>query len=213
MRYEQRHREQGLLLDQVRRGRRPSASARYCTSDQKRGPARKLITQLVAVLGDLGRPARLLNCMGLRAAESRARLKKARLSRDEAASSGRRTFDTWLPIHDWTETHVRQRVRTSGVPYHPAYDQGMTRHVDRTTARHALPSKNNEERLLLVTPELASVLAAVIHRIRDADGRVPLVARYDPSRVGDRLCEGVFDLGGGLERAVPVDDFGFEHLR
>ncbi|MFI7680535.1 hypothetical protein [Actinophytocola sp. NPDC049390] len=77
VRYEQRHREQGLLLDQVRRrGRWPSASARYCTSDQKRGPARKLITQLVAELGDLGRPARVLNCMGLRAEESRARLKK-----------------------------------------------------------------------------------------------------------------------------------------
>jgi hypothetical protein len=34
-----------------------------------------------------------------------------------------------------------------------------------------VPSKSNEERLLLVTPELASVLAAVIHRIRDTDGR------------------------------------------
>jgi len=78
VRYEQRHREQGLLLDQVRRrGRWPSASARYCTSDQKRGPARKLITQLVTELGDLGRPARVLNCMGLRAEESRARLKKS----------------------------------------------------------------------------------------------------------------------------------------
>src|SRR6266540_202044 len=99
VRYEERHREQGLLLDQVRhRGRWPSSSARYCTSDQKRGPARKLITQLVAELGDLARPARVLNCMGLRAEESRARLKKAQLSRDEAASSGRRTIDTWLPI-------------------------------------------------------------------------------------------------------------------
>jgi 3'-phosphoadenosine 5'-phosphosulfate sulfotransferase (PAPS reductase)/FAD synthetase len=78
VRYEQRHREQGLLLGQVRRrGRWPSFSARYCTSDQKRGPARKLITQLVAELGDLHRPARVLNCMGLRAAESRARLKNS----------------------------------------------------------------------------------------------------------------------------------------
>jgi Phage integrase family len=43
-----------------------------------------------------------------------------------------------------------------------------------------IPSKSNEERLLLVTPELASVLAAVVCRIRDADGRVPVAARYDP---------------------------------
>jgi integrase len=43
-----------------------------------------------------------------------------------------------------------------------------------------VPSKSNEERLLLVDPELASVLAAVITRLRAGnDGTVPLVARYD----------------------------------
>jgi integrase len=42
-----------------------------------------------------------------------------------------------------------------------------------------VPSKTNEERLLLVVPELASVLATIIHRLRGEDGRVPLVARYD----------------------------------
>jgi integrase len=44
-----------------------------------------------------------------------------------------------------------------------------------------VPSKVNEERLLLVSPELASVLATVISRLRAAnDGTVPRVARYDP---------------------------------
>jgi hypothetical protein len=44
-----------------------------------------------------------------------------------------------------------------------------------------VPSKVNEERLLLVSPELASVLAAIISRLRAANGgTVPLVARYDP---------------------------------
>ncbi|SIN38136.1 tyrosine-type recombinase/integrase [Micromonospora cremea] len=44
-----------------------------------------------------------------------------------------------------------------------------------------VPSKSNSERLLLVTPELASVLATIIKRIRDPQtGRIPLVARYDP---------------------------------
>lgn len=42
-----------------------------------------------------------------------------------------------------------------------------------------VPSKVNEERLLLVTPELASVLAAIVRRVRPADGRIPLVERYD----------------------------------
>ena len=42
-----------------------------------------------------------------------------------------------------------------------------------------VPSKTDQERLLLVTPELASVLAQIITRIRGKDGRVPLVSRYD----------------------------------
>ncbi|WP_242606516.1 site-specific integrase [Protofrankia symbiont of Coriaria ruscifolia] len=42
-----------------------------------------------------------------------------------------------------------------------------------------VPSKGDEERLLLVTPELASVLAAIISRVRGADGTIPLVSRYD----------------------------------
>lgn len=43
-----------------------------------------------------------------------------------------------------------------------------------------VPSKNNDERLLLVSPELASVLASIISRLRaDNDGALPLTARYD----------------------------------
>ncbi|MFE4520167.1 tyrosine-type recombinase/integrase [Kitasatospora sp. NPDC056783] len=42
------------------------------------------------------------------------------------------------------------------------------------------PSKTDAERLLLVSPELAEVLSAVIQRVRGKDGRVPLVPFYDP---------------------------------
>jgi integrase len=43
-----------------------------------------------------------------------------------------------------------------------------------------VPSKSNEERLLLISPELASVLASIVKRLRDQhDGAIPLVARYD----------------------------------
>lgn len=43
-----------------------------------------------------------------------------------------------------------------------------------------VPSKNAEERLLLVSPELASVLASILTRLRrDSGGRVPLVAQWD----------------------------------
>jgi hypothetical protein len=41
------------------------------------------------------------------------------------------------------------------------------------------PSKTDAERLLLVSPELADVLSAIICRIRGSSGAVPLVAAYD----------------------------------
>jgi integrase len=43
-----------------------------------------------------------------------------------------------------------------------------------------VPSKSNEERLLLISPELASVLATIINRLRrDNNGSVALVPRFD----------------------------------
>lgn len=47
-----------------------------------------------------------------------------------------------------------------------------------------LPSKTDTERLLVVSPELADVLAAIIARLRDHTGKVPSVAAYDG---GERL--------------------------
>jgi integrase len=42
------------------------------------------------------------------------------------------------------------------------------------------PSKTDQERLLVVSPELAEVLSAIISRIRGPSGAVPLVRAYDP---------------------------------
>ncbi|MFE2447768.1 tyrosine-type recombinase/integrase, partial [Streptomyces sp. NPDC059426] len=41
------------------------------------------------------------------------------------------------------------------------------------------PSKTDTERLLLVSPELADVLSAIISRLRGPTGAIPLVAAYD----------------------------------
>lgn len=42
------------------------------------------------------------------------------------------------------------------------------------------PSKTDAERLLVVSPELADVLSAIIQRVRGTTGVIPLVAAYDP---------------------------------
>ncbi len=68
-----------------------------------------------------------------------------------------------------------------------------------------VPSKNNEERLLLVGPELASVLATIITRLRgDNDGSsIPFVARYDASeRVTGPPLPHLFQRRFGLRRSV-----------
>ncbi|MEV7037598.1 hypothetical protein [Amycolatopsis sp. NPDC051061] len=50
-----------------------------------------------------------------------------------------------------------------------------------------VPSKSNEERLLVVSPELASVFASIVTRLRaDNGGTIPLAARYDTT---ERLVE------------------------
>jgi hypothetical protein len=66
-----------------------------------------------------------------------------------------------------------------------------------------VPSKSNEERLLLVTPELASVLASIIHRLRQPDGTIPLVPRYDihERTVGPKLPH-LFQRQFGWKRRV-----------
>jgi 3'-phosphoadenosine 5'-phosphosulfate sulfotransferase (PAPS reductase)/FAD synthetase len=126
VRFEVVKRPQGDLLDHVlARGKWPSPSARYCTSDHKRGPVTTLFTRLTRELN--GRHARILNCLGLRAEESPARAKRVPFELDRRDSNGKRTVFTWLPIHDWTTAQVWERIRQSGVPYHPAYDLGMPR--------------------------------------------------------------------------------------
>jgi hypothetical protein len=44
---------------------------------------------------------------------------------------------------------------------------------------HIVPSKTDTERLIVISPELADVLSAIVCRVRDDTGTIPLVAAYD----------------------------------
>jgi 3'-phosphoadenosine 5'-phosphosulfate sulfotransferase (PAPS reductase)/FAD synthetase len=119
----------------------PTSGNRWCTSDLKRGPVRVLMTALKNEVVATGRelapavmddgktvhPVRILNVMGLRGEESADRAKKATYEIDHGASNSLKQVDTWLPIHNWTETMVWSKIRLSGAPYHKAYDLGMSR--------------------------------------------------------------------------------------
>ena len=88
----------------------PSAAARQCTSDLKRGPIYKFIR------GDMkARGAAVgINCMGLRAEESTARKKMPPWNLNKALSNRRRTVYKWLPIHEMTEHEVFGHIRAIG---------------------------------------------------------------------------------------------------
>lgn len=125
-------RTQNDLLDHIEARRMwPDSQNRYCTSDHKRGPIRRVMTALATEHREAGSSGqtRILNCMGLRRQESPVRAKAASFEHDETASNGRRHVDNWLPIHDWTTEQVWARIDGHGIRHltHPAYGHGMKR--------------------------------------------------------------------------------------
>lgn len=109
----------------------PTMWTRYCTSDWKTAVGRAFAEFIAAQLRrDLGltRPVRVLQLMGFRAEESDDRAGRApyALNYGVSARDSRHTWE-WLPIHDMTARQVWAGIRADGVPYHPAYDEGMSR--------------------------------------------------------------------------------------
>ena len=111
------------LLEYVRkRGKWPSSTTRFCTSEFKRGPGNRVLSMLRRE-----RPGHILQVFGFRAEESPARAKRSVLQKNGRASTKQWEVWDWLPIHDWTTEQVWADIRESEVPYHPAYDLGMPR--------------------------------------------------------------------------------------
>ncbi|MGH3314454.1 MAG: phosphoadenosine phosphosulfate reductase family protein [Streptomyces sp.] len=115
------------LVHRIRaRGQFPHLMTRFCTSE-KRGVAHRFLTEQVNALGVSGRAARIVHVMGFRAEESRARARRPAVEADHRASNGRRTVTQWYPVLRWSTAEVWQRIRDRGLPYHWAYDAGMSR--------------------------------------------------------------------------------------
>jgi 3'-phosphoadenosine 5'-phosphosulfate sulfotransferase (PAPS reductase)/FAD synthetase len=155
------------ILDRVqRRGMWPDAARRWCTSDHKRGPIRKVMTRLVADLRASGddnhRPVHLLNVMGFRAEESPARRRRVPCAANPAASNGRRRVDDWYPIHDWTLAQVWERIAVAGTRSHEAYAAGMSRLSCRFCV---LSSRADLVCSARLNPDLADRYAEVERRI------------------------------------------------
>ncbi|WP_432156114.1 phosphoadenosine phosphosulfate reductase family protein [Streptomyces sp. bgisy153] len=103
------------------RGMFPDAQNRLCTATLKRDEAAKLFTEIAQALG-LSEQAVILNCLGIRAAESPARRRKRHLAVDKRASTQRRLVLTWHAVFDLTEADVWARIASRTLEYHPVYD-------------------------------------------------------------------------------------------
>ena len=88
-----------------------------------------------------------------------------------------RAFWAWAAAHVLHETGIRieellELTATALFTYQPM-------NGERLLLLQIVPSKSDRERVLLVSPELAHVLAAIRQRVRRDEHQVPLAVRYD----------------------------------
>jgi len=116
----------------------PTMWTRYCTSDHKTAPGRaftEAVCEQIRADRHLTRPVRVLQVMGFRAAESQDRANRRPFGfRPGVSATTKRHVFEWLPIHAMTTAAVWRDIRAAGVPYHPVYDEGMS----RLSCRHCL---------------------------------------------------------------------------
>ncbi|MDH6189147.1 3'-phosphoadenosine 5'-phosphosulfate sulfotransferase (PAPS reductase)/FAD synthetase [Streptomyces sp. CZ24] len=191
------------LIDRIEeRGMFPSADNRWCTSDFKRGPVRRLMTRLVReaeAAGHRGR-VRILNVMGLRADESPARRRLLAFSHDGAYTC---PCSYCAPRRAIADDH---KARGLPVPKHAKTGWGASntlRHVDTWLPVHTWSTADVwstvKESGLRVHPAYAAgmprllcvfcVLASRSALVRAAQLQPELAARYAAleARIGHRF--------------------------
>jgi integrase len=89
-----------------------------------------------------------------------------------------RAFWTWAAVEVLRSTGIRIEELTE-LSHHSLAQYRLPTTGELVPLLQIAPSKTDAERLLIISPELADVLSAIICRIRDPSGAVPLVVSYD----------------------------------
>ncbi|MFD4503687.1 tyrosine-type recombinase/integrase [Streptomyces sp. NPDC058457] len=116
-----------------------------------------------------------------------------------------RAFWAWASVEFLRLTGVRIEEMLE-VSHHSIVQYKLPTTGEIVPLLQIAPSKTDEERLLLVSPELADVLSTIVCRARDESGTIPLVASYDH---GERVWNPPMPLlfqwsGGGQNRVVSM---------
>ena len=115
-----------------------------------------------------------------------------------------RAFWTWAVVETLRHTGMRIEELTE-LSHHSLIQYTLPSSGELVPLLQIAPSKTDTERLLVVSPELADVLAAIITRIRGEDGAVGCVASYDQhERVWNPPMPLLFQRRFSIEhRAIP----------
>ncbi len=107
-------------------------------------------------------------------------------------------FWAWASAEVLRHTGVRVEELTE-LSHHSLVQHRLPDTSELIPLLHIAPSKTDEERLLVVSPELADVLATILQRVRNPDGAVPLVIAYDSERVWNPPMPLLFQHRAGME--------------
>jgi Phage integrase family len=98
--------------------------------------------------------------------------------RHDVKGEERRAFWAWATVEVLRLTGIRVEELTE-LSHHSLIQYHLPATGELIPLLQIAPSKTDAERLLVISPELADVLAAIITRVREPTGTVPLVAAYD----------------------------------
>jgi hypothetical protein len=126
--------------------------------------------------------------------------------RRDATGEEDRAFWTWAAVETLRHTGIRIEELTE-LSHHSLIQYTVPDTGEIVPLLQIAPSKTDTERLLVISPELADVLATTIGRIRDHDGAVACVASYDShERVWNSPMPLLFQRRFGIgNRAIPAD--------
>jgi integrase len=110
-----------------------------------------------------------------------------------------RGFWAWAAVEVLRHTGIRIEELTE-LSHHSFIQYRLPGTGELVPLLQIAPSKSDTERLLVISPELAEVLSAIVCRARDHSGAVPLVVSYDlHERVWNQPMPLLFQRRSGVE--------------
>ena len=171
-------------MDQRTRERLPVLPALVASADAQRRASRERLEAATAA-----QPGQTFTAGGqtLRRSVLATGPRNARIWADDPGTGKRRDltleehrgFWSWAVVEILRHTVGIRVEELTELSHHSLVQYSVPSTGELIPLLHVAPSKTDQERLLVVSPELADVLSAIISRIRAPSGAVPLVISLD----------------------------------